>query len=286
MAPSLTEAAARVVPVVAKPPQREPLKSTGVLESFDSFDVTPIICREELALTVSQPSVVFFRKQDDLDNDLQKELVQRLGKLSGKPATTGLHIHPTINAGREHGNKDDESSVISLRARQKLFKGDYTILRLTELPRTGGATYAQPGSNEIAKNTRRAPENVGDVLQATHPVIRTNPVTVWKSIFAVGHHVQKIDGLTEEETRHLLDWFVQLIVENHDLQVRLRWQNPNDLVYHAATPDYGDSGPRTGQCVVGLGEKPFLDPNITGRREALTRRSRACDVRLTAFQTE
>jgi hypothetical protein len=27
----------------------------------------------------------------------------------------------------------------------------------------------------------------------------------------------------------LLKWFVNLIVENHDLQVRLRWQNPNDL---------------------------------------------------------
>ena len=62
-----------------------------------------------------------------------------------------------------------------------------------------------------------------------HPVIRTNPVTGWKSVFAVGAHVQKINGLSDEESRHLLDWFVTLIVENHDLQVRNRWQNPNDL---------------------------------------------------------
>jgi alpha-ketoglutarate-dependent taurine dioxygenase len=60
-------------------------------------------------------------------------------------------------------------------------------------------------------------------------VIRTNPVTGWKSVFAVGAHVQKINGLSDEESRHLLDWFVTLIVENHDLQVRNRWQNPNDL---------------------------------------------------------
>jgi alpha-ketoglutarate-dependent taurine dioxygenase len=98
--------------------------------------------------------------QDDLDNDLQKELIQRLGHLSGKPATSGLHVHPVINSGRELGAKDDEISVISSREREKLYKNyekkqtqrrewhsditfepipsDYTILRLTELPKTGG----------------------------------------------------------------------------------------------------------------------------------------------------
>jgi alpha-ketoglutarate-dependent taurine dioxygenase len=74
----------------------------------------------------------------------------------------------------------------------------------------------------------------------------------------------------------LLKWFVQLITENHDLQVRFRWQNPNDLavwdnrsVYHTATYDYDGFGSRTGQRAVSLGERPYLDPNSTGRREAL-----------------
>ena len=99
------------------------------------------------------------------------------------------------------------------------------------------ATYAQPGFAEAAKRNgfelydkpRGAPENVGSELIAEHPVIRTNPVSGWKSVFAVGHHVQSINGLSEAESKHLLDWFVQLIVENHDLQVRHRWRNPNDL---------------------------------------------------------
>lgn len=99
------------------------------------------------------------------------------------------------------------------------------------------ATYAQPGFNRIAKENdfevytgpRGAPENVGEELKAVHPVIRTNPVTGWKSVFAVGHHVAGINDLTEEESNSLLRWFVNLIVENHDLQVRLRWQHPNDL---------------------------------------------------------
>lgn len=105
--------------------------------------------------------MVFFRKQDGLDDDLQKELIQRLGELSGKPSTSGLHIHPIANSGREHSVKDDEISVISSAQRQTLYKdrnyrkqtarrewhsditfepipSDYTLLRLTELPKTGG----------------------------------------------------------------------------------------------------------------------------------------------------
>lgn len=71
-----------------------------------------------------------------------------------------------------------------------------------------------------------------------------------------------------------MNWFLQLIMENHDLQVRHRWVNPNDVaiwdnrsMYHTATYDY--EGPRQGQRAVSLGERPYLNPRSTGRREAL-----------------
>jgi alpha-ketoglutarate-dependent taurine dioxygenase len=146
------------------------------------------------------------------------------------------------------------------------------------------ATYAQPGFGiaakennfELYKGPRGAPENVGTELTAVHPVIRTNPVTGWKSIFGVGHHVQRINGLTEQESKEVLDRFVNLIADNHDLQVRHRWQNPNDLaiwdnrsVLHTATFDYAGLGARTGQRAVSLGEKPYFDPSSKSRREAL-----------------
>ncbi|KAF9890602.1 hypothetical protein FE257_005733 [Aspergillus nanangensis] len=357
MAPSLADNAP-VIPVVEsnvplKGLQKEALELGASLDSYESFDVTPIIGREfptadlaewlhapnsdellrDLAITISQRGVVFFRKQDGLNDDLQKELVQRLGELSGKPATSGLHIHPIANSGREHSVKDDEISVISSAQRETLYKdrntrkqsnrrewhsditfepipSDYTLLRLTELPRTGGdtlwasgyelfdrisepyqkflegltATYAQPRFNKVAAENeftihtgpRGAPENVGEELKAIHPVIRTNPVTGWKSVFAVGSHVQHINGLEEEESQHLLNWFVTLIVENHDLQVRLKWKNPNDLAiwdnrsnYHSATWDYAGLGPRTGHRAVGLGERPYFDPKSISRRTAL-----------------
>lgn len=146
------------------------------------------------------------------------------------------------------------------------------------------AKYAQPGFAAAAKDSgfelyskpRGAPENVGSILEAEHPVIRTNPVTGWKSIFAVGHHVQSINGLSDLESKEALGRFVNLIADNHDLQVRHRWQNPNDLaiwdnrsVYHTATFDYAGYGKRTGQRAVSLGERPYLDPQSKSRREAL-----------------
>lgn len=297
-----------------------------LLPLFHIHKITPIVSRR---------GVVFFRKQDDLNNDLQKQLADRLGQLSGKPATSKLHIHPVSNSGRKLGGKDDEISVISSEQAKQLYAdrlnkagkqsskegwhsditfepvpSDYAILRLTQLPRTGGdtlwasgyevydrispayqkflesltATYAQPIFNEsAAKNDfqlyaaeRGNPLNVGTDLKAVHPVVRTNPVTGWKSVFAVGHHAKRINEVSDAESDHLLRWFVQLIVENHDLQVRYRWQNENDLaiwdnrsVYHTATYDYDGFGDRTGQRAVSLGEQPYLDPESTGRREGL-----------------
>ena len=146
------------------------------------------------------------------------------------------------------------------------------------------ATYAQPDFGAAAKENnfelyskpRGAPENVGTELVAQHPVIRTNPVTGWKSVFAVGHHVSRINELTEEESKRNLDWFLELILD-HSLQVRHRWQNVNDLaiwdnrsVYHTATYDYEGLGSRTGQRVVSLGEKPYFDPKSKSRRDALS----------------
>ncbi|ORY58454.1 uncharacterized protein BCR38DRAFT_460807 [Pseudomassariella vexata] len=339
---------------------KEPLKLSGALDQFESFDVTPVIGKEfvhvnlaewlrapnseelirDLAITISQRGVFFFRKQDNIDDNLQKELVQRLGEYSGKPQTSKLHIHPVNNAAREDGGKDDEISVISSVGAKKIYSdrfltswkqsqksqwhsditfepipSDYALLRLTQLPKTGGDTlwasgyelydrispplrsflgtltayYAQPGFKAAADRNgfpldsapRGAPENTGDVLEAIHPVIRTNPVTGWNSVFAVGHHVQYIHGLREEESLHFLNWFVQLIVENHDLQVRNKWKVVNDLaiwdnrsVYHADTPDYvheGGLGERSGSRAVSLGERLYFDPEGGSRREALAK---------------
>lgn len=105
---------------------------------------------------VSQRGVVF---------DLQKQLVQRLGELTGKPVTSGLHIHPLHNYACDEKDADPNLNLISTDQSQKLpeniannyhtrkqstllgwhsdisyeaFPSDYVALKLTQLPRTGG----------------------------------------------------------------------------------------------------------------------------------------------------
>lgn len=149
------------------------------------------------------------------------------------------------------------------------------------------ATHNQPNFNRVSKEfgaeliekDRGAPENDGLDFRASHPVVRTNPVTGWKSLFGAAHqiHAEWIDGVTDCESEIIKDYFLQLIAENHDLQVRFRW-NKDDLaiwdnrsVFHTATDDY--TGKRQGNRVVSLGEKPYYDPKSVSRREALAAES-------------
>jgi alpha-ketoglutarate-dependent taurine dioxygenase len=290
----------------------KPHQLSGALDQVDFFDVTPTIGREfkdvdlvewlnapnsdelirDLAITISQRGVVFFRAQNNLTNELQKELILRLGQLSGRPATSGLHIHPAYNPQRENGGSDLEISTISSVQHKRYYRrpsvthiglsnksqsaadwhsdisfepvpADYTSLRLVQLPKTGGdtlwasgyeiydrlsepyqkflegltATFEQEGFKQAAARggfelydqPRGAPQNIGKDLRAIHPVVRTNPVTGWKSVFPVGEHVKHINGVTQEESDHLLKWFLDILYQNHDLQVRFKWQNSNDL---------------------------------------------------------
>ena len=141
---------------------QSPFKDPSPAEKYVCHDRTNSSC-----LLVSQRGVVFFRTQDNLTDDLQKELAQRLGKLTGKPESSGLHIHPVLNTSRGDSGTDEEISIISSVSFKKLYKGqfvdfnekkqssrdswhsditfepvpsDYAILRLVELPGTGGGT--------------------------------------------------------------------------------------------------------------------------------------------------
>jgi alpha-ketoglutarate-dependent taurine dioxygenase len=132
---------------------------------------------------------------------LQKVLVQRLGELSGKPKSSGLHIHPISNAGREGGGKDDEISVISSEQAKKLFKGtfykeadlekkqsgkdgwhsditfeavpsDYAVLRLTELPKTGGGMLSLSFVPHcpVHNSSTVSPNSGPDLIAHRHPL--------------------------------------------------------------------------------------------------------------------
>ena len=126
---------------------------------------TPCIAFGSDGNLVSERGVVFFRAQDSLTNDIQKQLIQRLGELTGKPKTSGLHIHPVLNDERDFGGSDPEISTISSLQHKAYYRkpvpdglsskgqataqwhsdiafepvpADYSSLRLVQLPKTGG----------------------------------------------------------------------------------------------------------------------------------------------------
>ncbi|KAK2046111.1 taurine catabolism dioxygenase, partial [Colletotrichum somersetense] len=328
------------------------LEKKGQLDKrFPYEDVTPTIGREysqinivrdlleapgaddllrDLAITISERGVVFFRAQDNLNQDAQKALMQRMGELTGKPATSGLHVHPTMNAAV---TGDAEISKIDSRTFKKLYRPDgnavpappwhsdspfevdtpgYTSLRLVELPSNGGDTLWASGYDlydrfspayrrflegltvtyvgeaflqvlrdhsdtvKLVEGPRGSPNNVGQNLTAIHPIVRTNPVTGWKSIYAVGNCVKYVNELTTKESESLLQLLRTTLVENHDLMVRFEWRNKNDIaiwdnrsVFHSGTGDYIGLGERTGVRAVGIHETPYLDPNSMSKTEYL-----------------
>lgn len=142
----------------------------------------------------------------------------------------------------------------------------------------------------VMRENRGSPENIGQDLTAVHPIVRTNPVTGWKGLFVNREFTKQVNGLTKGESDALLEFLFDHISsvsffskhqsfksannQNHDLQVRFRWEAnslaiwDNRSTFHAATHDL-DEIKRTGTRSVSLGERPYLDPKSTGRREGL-----------------
>ncbi|KAH7185905.1 peptidase family M1-domain-containing protein [Fusarium flagelliforme] len=180
---------------------------------------------------------------------------------------------------------------------------DYAMLKIHTLPATGGDTLWASGyevydrlsdpmkkflegltathdasffhdearrlGNPIRKGIRGSPLNQGEDLTAVHPLIRTNPVTGWKSVFVNKGFTKRINGLSRDESDTLLAYLFNLVTQNHDAQVRYRWSKndcaiwDNRSTFHCATYDYIEA--RAGDRVASLGEAPYLDTNIGGR---------------------
>ncbi|KAH7104973.1 taurine catabolism dioxygenase [Auriculariales sp. MPI-PUGE-AT-0066] len=276
-----------------------------------------------LARLISERGVLFFRGQD-ITLAQQKELCIRLGKHSGRPKESGLHIHPISEDAPELGGKD--TSVISSKggiaiagyvAGTRASDGwhsdisfekvpsDFTFLKMHTLPEVGGDTLWASGyaaydklSPHLAKflegltaehdgnffhetarkqglkiqPLRGHPLNVGEDLRASHPVIRTHPLTGHRTLFINKSFTKRINELSVAESDAIIDLLTRHISENHDIQVRWRWQKDdvaiwcNRSTFHTATHDYNNA-PREGFRVVGVGEIPYFDPASKGRAE-------------------
>ncbi|GAA5934184.1 hypothetical protein JCM1841_004662 [Sporobolomyces salmonicolor] len=150
---------------------------------------------------------------------------------------------------------------------------------------------------------RGSPHNHGADLRTAHPVIRTNRTTGWKGLFISSAFTKGIVELNADESDQVLQYLFCLCTNNHDLQVRFKW-DINDVAIWSNAPAlhngglYCSSFPSTPRClsacplihrvapqlpsitrawrcaratnrIVSLGEKPYFDPSSKSRREAL-----------------
>ncbi|KAH7908154.1 hypothetical protein BJ138DRAFT_1158368 [Hygrophoropsis aurantiaca] len=212
--------------------------------------------------------------------------ISRAGLQEGRRAANGWHADITF----EH------------------VPSDYAILKMHTLPSVGGDTLWASGYEaydrlsphyrtflegltavhsadffvEYARalglsiqDPRGSPANTGSDLVAVHPVIRTHPVTGFKTLFVNKSFTQRIVELTADESDHVLDYLYRHVSENHDMQIRYRWGKDdiaiwdNRATFHTATNDYASTEAREGNRAVSIGERPYFDPKSRSRREVL-----------------
>ena len=98
---------------------------------------------------------------------------------------------------------------------------------------------------------------------ATHPVVRTHPVTKKRALYVNAGFTKQIVGLTPKESRSLLDFLFRHI-ENPVNQCRFHWEKnslamwDNRCVQHRALWDYFPET-RSGLRVTICGDRPFFD---------------------------
>jgi taurine dioxygenase len=241
---------------------------------------------DELHDALAAHQVLFFREQT-MDYDSAKALGRHFGDLHIHPNTPGPEGHPEImpihadaNSKRVAGERwhsdvscDEEPPLGS-------------ILYLHTVPPVGGDTlfasqhaaydalsprmqtylegltaFHDGGPYYRAANAKTGVAETGRTYpSATHPVVRTHPVTGRKALYVNRTFTQRINGLPEDEADALLAFLVEHSV-HPDFQMRFRWRAnsvafwDNRAVQHLAIWDYFPQV-RSGFRVTVKGDRP------------------------------
>ncbi|KAK3848681.1 MAG: hypothetical protein J3R72DRAFT_429505 [Linnemannia gamsii] len=251
---------------------------------------------EELAAFIAERGVVFFRDQEDLDRKEHVKLGQRWGP---------LHVHPLVPHDQESPELIILDSRLSPPGRYNTnnswhsdvsfepYPSSFSILKFEEIPEAGGDTIWSNGyqlydnlsepiktllegltathTSDIFRvfqaNTGR--KTFGKLNDSVHPVVRTNPVTGWKSVFTNSVFTREINGLSPTESKWLLEYINDLTSKRLDYQVRFSWKKDsvaiwdNRSTFHTGVPDFQPYF-RKGVRVTVSGEAPYYDAENSG----------------------
>lgn len=80
------------------------------------------------------------------------------------------------------------------------------------------------GSRALGRPIRR------DAVTTEHPIIRTNPVTGWKSVFFNPGFVTDIVGVPKVESNAIINYLNEIVSTTQEIHVRFQWQK-NDVAF-------------------------------------------------------
>jgi taurine dioxygenase len=218
--------------------------------------------------------VVFFRGQT-LDEGRFLAFARRIGAIDRYPFVPGLDAFPEIIAVVKLPHEKVNFGGIWHSDTTYLAEPPMaTMLLAREIPPSGGDTlfasmYAayealSPAMRELLRPLRavnssaladvsktredriresHADDEAGRVYESIHPVVRTHPETGRQALFVNVAHTARFEGMTEEESRPLLQFLFQHQVRP-EFTCRFRWQVgslalwDNRCVQHNPVNDY------------------------------------------------
>ncbi|GAA5809523.1 hypothetical protein MFLAVUS_002932 [Mucor flavus] len=273
--------------------------------------------KDDLALLVAERGVVFFRDQD-IDVYQGREFAKHFGPLhvhntfGHPPGLPEIHV---VYFDTETLKKYKTIGGVDLELQRSAADGWHsdvtyenqpaglTLLKIDTLPTTGGDTLwasgytaydklspafqkfveglqaVHSGQQQVDEAVREGRTVRRSVWHATHPVVRTHPVTGWKSLFVQPGFTRSIVGLSRHESDIILNYLYGHISGGVDFQVRFQWQEnsvavwDNRVTNHNAIFDYLSIGKRHGWRVTPQGEAPYFDPKSKSRREDLAEKA-------------
>jgi taurine dioxygenase len=220
--------------------------------------------KNDLALLIATRGVVFFRNQKNLTIDKQRELGAYFGALH-KHATTSVpkrgdlddvHVVYTDEKSKDQRAMFAPTFLWHSDVTYEIQPPSYTSLKvLTGPPRGGGgdtlwsSQYAAydalsapmqkylesltalhsshmqaEGSRALGRTVRRDP------IVTEHPLIRSHPVTGWKSLFFNPGFVTKIVGVPKVESDMIIGYLNEVVATTQEFHVRFQW-GENDVAF-------------------------------------------------------
>ncbi|RPA81513.1 TauD-domain-containing protein [Ascobolus immersus RN42] len=268
--------------------------------------------KNDLARLIAHRGVVFFRDQDTFNVEDQLALGAYFGKLHAHATTAvpkGAAQDPKLNDIHVVWANENSKSQQHLAPLGYFWHSDvtyekqppsYTSLKLLSGPPRGGggdtlwsslyAAYdalsrpmqiylesltALHSADEQAQGSIQAGHPVRrQPITTEHPLVRTHPVTGWKSLFYNPGFVRAIKGVPKHESDVILKYLNDVVVTIPENQVRFTWEKnsvafwDNRITNHSATYHFWPHR-RHGIRVTPHGEVPTYDPAGRSQEEQI-----------------